>query len=65
MSLTGFNRARRARLANTKEPPAKESNLKDMTKAELLILASVKGVEGLDERMLKADIIAAIEAVKK
>ena len=60
MSVTGFNRRRRM-LAdkNTKEP-----KLEDMTKAQLLLFASTKGIEGLDERMLKADIIAAIEAVK-
>lgn len=60
MSVTGFNRRRRM-LAdkNTKEP-----TLESMTKAQLLLLASTKGIEGLDERMLKADIIAVIEAVK-
>jgi len=59
MSVTGFNRRRRE-LAdkNTKDP-----KLEDMTKAQLLLLASTRGIEGLDDRMLKADIIAAIEAV--
>ena len=60
MSVTGFNRRRRMLAGkNIKEP-----KLEDMTKAQLLLLASTKGIEGLDERMLKADIIAAIEAVK-
>lgn len=41
-----------------------EPTLENMTKAQLLLLASTRGIVGLDERMLKADIIAAIEAVK-
>lgn len=37
-----------------------ESQLNAMTKAELLVLASELGVEGLTEKTLKADMITAI-----
>ena len=36
-------------------------NLENMTKAELLEYAEVKGIEGLNNRMTKAEIIAALE----
>ena len=36
-------------------------DLENMTKAELLEYAEVKGIEGLNNRMTKAEIIAALE----
>ena len=36
-------------------------NLEAMTKAELIAYATDQGIEGLNDRMLKADIIAAIK----
>lgn len=36
-------------------------NLENMTKAELLEYANAKGIEGLNNRMTKAEIIAALE----
>lgn len=36
-------------------------DLESMTKAELLQFADDNGIEGLNDRMLKADIIAAIK----
>lgn len=36
-------------------------DLEEMTKAELLEYADSEGIEGLNDRMLKADIIAAIK----
>lgn len=36
-------------------------DLNNMTKAQLLTYASEKGIEGLNNRMTKADIIATIE----
>lgn len=39
------------------------SDLESMTKKELLEFANTLELEGLNDRMLKADIIKAIEAV--
>ena len=36
-------------------------DLENMTKAELLEYAEAKGIEGLNNRMTKAEIIAALE----
>ncbi len=36
-------------------------DLENMTKAELLEYADAKGIEGLNNRMTKAEIIAALE----
>ena len=36
-------------------------DLENMTKAELLEYANAKGIEGLNNRMTKAEIIAALE----
>lgn len=44
-----------------KEVKNKELDLENMTKAELLEYADAKGIEGLNNRMTKAEIIAALE----
>jgi len=44
-----------------KEVKNKELDLENMTKAELLEYAEAKGIEGLNNRMTKAEIIAALE----
>lgn len=36
-------------------------DLEGMTKAQLIAYAAENGIEGLNDRMLKADIIAAIK----
>jgi len=36
-------------------------DLEKMTKAQLLVFADEHGISGLNDRMLKADIIAAIK----
>ena len=36
-------------------------DLEDMTKAQLLAFADEQGISGLNDRMLKADIIVAIK----
>lgn len=62
MSVTGFNRRRRELEAREQET-TKAPSLEDMTKTELLVFAETQGIDGLDDRMLKADMIAAIKAV--
>lgn len=41
-------------------PTYTQTELESMTKAELLALAGVLGVEGLSDRTLKADMIVTI-----
>lgn len=42
-----------------------EKQLKDMTKKELMEVAQAENIEGIDEKMINADIIEIIEAARK